>query len=105
PEQLTYRDIVDTIIQTFGRRRLKVRVPLFAMRLLAPLLGLLTPHPPITPAQLKMINLDNVAEPDSVERDFGFQPRPLGGNIGYILDMGRREALAMVLGLRPARRW
>ena len=105
PEHLTYRDIVDAIIRTFGRRRLKVRVPLIAMRLLAPLLGLLTPHPPITPAQLKMINLDNIAEPDSVERDFGFQPRPLGGNIDYILDMGRREALAMVLGLRPARRW
>ena len=105
PEHLTYQDIVDTIIRTFGRRRLKVRVPLIAMRLLAPLLGLLTPHPPITPAQLKMINLDNIAEPDSVERDFGFQPRPLSGNIGYILDLGRREALAMVLGLRPARRW
>ena len=105
PDQLSYKEIMELIISTYGIWRLKVRIPVFFMQVLAPLLGKLVPHPPITPTQLDMINLDNIAEPDSVEKGFRFQPKPLRGNIEYILDMGRREAIAISLGLRPARRW
>lgn len=105
PDRLSYREIVDLIIRSLGARRIKIRVPISVMKLVAPLLGRMVPHPPITPTQLAMIGLDNVAEPDSVERHFGFTPRPLEGNIGYILNIGWWESVVISLGFRPARRW
>ncbi len=105
PEQLSYQEIVELILRTCGLRRLKVHIPVLCMKLLAPVLGKLAPHPPVTRTELDMVNLDNIAELDSVERNFHFRPRPIGGNISYIVDMGRWEALAISLGFRPARRW
>ncbi len=105
PDRLSYRQIVDAIISSLGVRRIKARVPVNLMKLAAPLLGVVVPHPPITPTQLAMIGLDNVAEPDSVERHFGFTSRHLEGNIEYIVEIGWREAAAISLGLRSARRW
>ncbi|MFQ5875537.1 MAG: complex I NDUFA9 subunit family protein [Dehalococcoidia bacterium] len=105
PEQLTYKEMVDLIISTYGARRLKIRIPVFAIKPLMPMLGRLLPHPPITRAELDMINLDNLTELDSVEKSFGFKPRPLRDNMEYILDMARWEAAAIALGFRPARRW
>ena len=105
PDQLSYQEMVDMILHTSGLRRLKVHIPLFVMRTLAPVLAKLVPHPPITQTQLDMVNLDNIAQLDSVEKHFHFRPRPLEGNIDYISDMGRWEAMAISLGLRPARRW
>ena len=105
PEQLSYKELVETIIRTLGARRLKINIPVFAMRLLIPVLGRLVPHPPITPAELGMINLDNVTDLDSVEKNFEFKPRPIGGNIDYIMDMSWWEAFTISAGFRPARRW
>ena len=105
PDILTYRQITDMIIRTFGRRRIKARVPTSMMRAALPFLKIASPHPPITRVQLDMLNIDNVSAHRSVEANFDFQARPLEGNIDYILDMGWKEALSISLGLRPARRW
>ena len=105
PDVLTYGQITDMIIRAFGRRRMKVRVPTSMIRTALPLLQLVSPHPPITRVQLDMLGMDNVAAGGSVEANFDFKPRPLEGNIDYILDMGWREALSIATGLRPARRW
>ena len=105
PNILTYRQITDMIIRTFGRRRIKVRVPTSMMRAALPFLKIASPHPPITRVQLDMLNIDNVSAHRSVEANFDFQAQPLEGNIDYILDMGWKEALSITLGLRPARRW
>ena len=105
PDILTYRQITDLVIRTFGKRKVKVRVPVSLMRSALPFLKLASPHPPITNVQLDMLGMDNTAAEDSVEANFDFNPRPLEGNMDYILDMGWGEALSIALGRRPARRW
>ena len=105
PDILSYREITDMIIRTFGRWKVKVRVPMSLMRSALPFLRLTSRHPPITKVQLDMLSLDNITAEDSVQVNFDFKPRPLEGNMDYILDMGWREALSIATGRRPARRW
>ena len=103
PERLSYNRIVSIVAREMGRKRLRVNVPIWAVRPGIAALDLLTPRPPINRAMLQLITLRNVAEPDSVARVFGFQPRPLAGNIGHINDITFGEALRANLGLAPRR--
>ena len=105
PQQLSYNEVINVILRTYRLKRLKVHLPLFLMKLTAPVVGMLAPYPPVTPSQLDMLDIDNVAELDAVEKHFHFNPSPLEGNIDYILDLGKKDALAISLGLKPARRW
>ena len=105
PDILSYREITDMIIRAFGRWKVKVRVPMGLMRSALPFLRLASRHPPITKVQLDMLSLDNITAEDSVQANFDFTPRPLQGNMDYILDMGWGEAFSIATGRRPARRW
>ncbi len=99
PDQLSYNQILRIVAQTMGKRRLRVNVPIWKMRLPIALMELMTPHPPINRAMLQLITLRNVAEPDSVERIFGFRPRPFAGNIDHVKTMTFGQALRSNLGL------
>ena len=99
PDQLSYNEILRIVAQVMGRRRLRVNVPIWKMRLPIALMELLTPRPPINSAMLQLITLRNVTEPDSVLREFGFRPRPLAGNIDYVRGMTFGQALRTNLGL------
>ena len=103
PQHLSYNDIVNTICRTYRARRLKLHIPLFAMRPAVKLMEKLMPRPPVTTEQLGMVSLDNIAELGTVEKVFGFSPRPLQGNIGYIRDISAFEGLKMALGKMPKR--
>lgn len=87
PEQFTYEELVDEVMRELGVSRRKVHVPLALMKLLARLMGVL-PRPPVTVEQLKMLALDNVTEPDAVQKAFGFPPRRLADGIGYVSARG-----------------
>lgn len=84
PEHLTYEEMVDAIISALGRRRLKVHVPVALMRPAVWALERLLPRPPLTRGQLKMLNIDNVTQPEAVERAFGFKPLPFRQGLGYL---------------------
>ncbi|MEE9201867.1 MAG: complex I NDUFA9 subunit family protein [Dehalococcoidia bacterium] len=84
PEHLGYEEIIDLIIRTLGKRRLKVHIPVPLMRPVVWLMERLLPQPPLTSQQLSMLGRDNITELDAVERWFGFRPTPLGQEIGYI---------------------
>ena len=99
PEQLSYNEIIRTVARVMGRRRLLVNVPLWKMRLPIALMEMLTPRAPINRAMLQLITLRNVAEPDSVERVFGFRPRTFAGNIDHVKAMTFGQALRANLGL------
>ena len=99
PEQLSYSEIIRTVARVMGRRRLLVNVPLWKMRLPIALMEMLTPRAPINRAMLQLITLRNVAEPDSVERVFGFRPRTFAGNIDHVKAMTFGQALRANLGL------
>ena len=103
PEQLSYNQILDTIARTYRIRRLKAHLPLAVMRRMVWLMERTLPSPPATGHQLDMLAIDNIAEPDTVERTFGFTPRRLEGNIDYIRSISRWEALRIALGFMPKR--
>ena len=103
PEQLSYNQILDTIARTYRIRRLKAHLPLAVMRRMVWLMERTLPSPPATGHQLDMLAIDNIAQLDTVERTFGFTPRPLGGNIDYIRSISRWEALRIALGFMPKR--
>ena len=103
PHHLTHDRILDIIAGTYHLRRLKIHVPLTLMRLMVAIMERISPHPPATLHQLRMLSVDSATELDLVERTFGFQPRPLEGAIDYIRDISYWEALKLSLGF-PQRR-
>jgi uncharacterized protein YbjT (DUF2867 family) len=103
PAYLTYDDILDLIAETLGAKIVKVHVPVSLMKPAVTVMEAVTPRPPVTRQQLKMLNLDSTTELDSVQKAFGFSPRPVSGNIGYVSGIGLRDAFSMNLGFMPAR--
>jgi NADH dehydrogenase len=86
PDQPTYDDILDTIGDGLGKRRVrKVHLPLPLFSVQARALALL-PSPPLTPAALELFASDNTTTTDAVEQQFGFRPRGFAEHV-------RREGL------------
>jgi len=73
PEVLTFSDIVRLVMETLGKRRRIVNVPLVAARPFA-LTQALRREPLVTNQQLDMVVLDNAVALDATERAFGFRP-------------------------------
>lgn len=82
---LSYEEIVDEIIKALGVKRVKLHVPPGLVKLGAKMLKSMKLPVPVTPEQIDLLELDNVTEPGSVERQFGFKPRALEvENIRYV---------------------
>ena len=103
PEHQTHDELLDTIARTYHLRRLKVHLPMGLMRRMVWLMERMLSHPPATLHQLDMLAIDNIAQVETVERVFGFKPRPLEGNIDYIRSISRWDALRISLGSMPKR--
>jgi NADH dehydrogenase len=103
PQQLSYLELMRLVTRTLGKRRWRVHLPVWLMRLNVALLEKVQPRPPVTTEQLRLLPVRNVAELDSVARAFGFTPRPLEGNIDYIRSVSFRDGLKITLGFMPAR--
>ena len=88
PEHLAYDEMLDLIAETLGARIVKAHLPVPLMKPAVAVMEALVPRPPATLEQLKMLSLDNTAELDSVERNFGFVPQPVRGNLGYVKRLG-----------------
>ena len=102
PEQLSYNQIVGLVAQTMGKRRLRIHIPVWLMRINVALMERLLPRPPITTEELRMLPLRNVAEVDTVEETFGFTPRPMAGNLDFAKSIGFRDGLKVSLGFMPS---
>jgi NADH dehydrogenase len=75
PDQLTYDEVLDAVGEAMGKDQVrKVHVPMSLVRVQAGLLQVL-PSPPVTPAALELFDADNVAAPDAIPSQFGFEPR------------------------------
>lgn len=74
-EQLTFRDLLKSLCSALGRRRLILPLPIPIARIQARLMTAVLSDPPLTPAALELFDFPNVTDLDSVERNFGFQPR------------------------------
>ncbi len=101
PDQLSYNQIVEIISRTMNRRRLKVHVPIWVMRINVALMELFMSRPPINAEMLKMLRVRNVAELGMVEQTFGFRPRPMEGNINFVNEVTLRDAMKINMGAMP----
>lgn len=101
PDQLSYSDMIDIILDTYQIRKLKLHIPMPVVRLFVRLMEALLPRPPATSEQLRMMAIPNVAKQDTVEGLFDFKPRPLAGNIEYIKAIGFLDGLRIALGAMP----
>ncbi len=77
PEQLTYGEMLDIVLKDQGLKRVKVPVPMALLRLVVPVMERLLADPSVTSVELKQMELNNITDPDSVPRSFGFQPRSM----------------------------
>jgi NADH dehydrogenase len=102
PQQISYLELMRLVTRTLGKRRWRVHLPVWLMRLNVALLEKVQPRPPVTTEQLRLLPVRNVAQLDSVERAFGFTPRPMAGNIDYIRSVGFRDGLKITLGFMPS---
>ena len=101
PDQLSYNQIVEIISRTMNRRRLKVHVPIWVMRINVALMELFMSRPPINAEMLKMLRVRNVAELGMVEQTFGFRPRPMEGNIDFVNKVTLGDAMKINMGAMP----
>lgn len=76
PEQMTFAEIDDLILETIKVRRLKLPLPVPMARVAAGVMSVL-PNPPLVPATLELFDFDNTTDLDAVSRNFGFEPRSI----------------------------
>jgi NADH dehydrogenase len=86
PDWLSLEEIFDIIKGQMGTRRPNLHVPVEAILPLAVIMDKLLPNPPVTPNQLKMLTRQNTTRPDSVRRQFGFDPLAFATNCEYLSD-------------------
>jgi NADH dehydrogenase len=84
PRVWTYREITEEVARAMGKRRAIVPVPVPLIALVARAAELLRLRFPVASDQLRQLRLDNVGPLDGVERAFGFAPRDMTGNLGYL---------------------
>ncbi|GAC1577397.1 MAG: complex I NDUFA9 subunit family protein [Candidatus Dormibacteria bacterium] len=74
PDYVNFRGVVETILAAMGKKRLVAPLPVAVARIQARLMSVL-PKPPLTEATLELFAFENATDLDSVEKNFGFQPR------------------------------
>ena len=103
PQHLTYTEILQLIARTIRVKRAFLPLPLPIVQGLVRAVEKVLPNPPATTEQLRMVSLPNITELDSVPRHFGFQPRPMEGNIDFIKKISRWDGLRIAAGYMPNR--
>jgi NADH dehydrogenase len=90
PEQLTLDEITLAVAEAIGKewfgisRRRPLHMDPRMIRPGAVLMEKFMPDPLVTAQQLDMLAKPNVATVDAVSTNFGFEPRPMGPNLGYL---------------------
>ncbi|MGE5766815.1 MAG: complex I NDUFA9 subunit family protein, partial [Bacteroidota bacterium] len=89
PRVYTFKEILELLLETIGRRRLLVSLPFGLARLQATFLELL-PQPPLTRDQVALLRSDNVVSPGALSLgDLGIEPTAPEAVIPTYLDRFR----------------
>jgi NADH dehydrogenase len=88
PRYWSYREITQEVLRAMGRRRLIIPMPVPLIRLVAGTAERLRISFPVATDQLRQLRLDNIGPLDLIPERFGFTPRDLAGELGYL----RRKA-------------
>jgi uncharacterized protein YbjT (DUF2867 family) len=84
PDRFTYRQMVEITLREMGKRRLLLPMPQPLIRLVARGSEVIRLPFPVSSDQLRQLRLDNIGPLDGVREAFGFEPRPVVGNLGYL---------------------
>jgi len=74
PEHLTYMEMVEILSEVMGRKKPVFKIPMGLMKLSVSLLSKVLSAPPVTSDQLRLIEMDNISDLETVEKNFGFKP-------------------------------
>lgn len=95
PRVWTYREITREVVTALGARRAIVPLPVPLIGLVAGIAERLGLPFPVATDQLRQLGLDNVGPLDAVEREFGFAPRTMEGQLGYLRRPKREQEPAI----------
>ena len=84
PQHLSYREILDILLNHLELKRMKIYIPSILLKLVVPIMSYVLKDPPVTGVELKQMKLNNTTALDAVERYFGFKPMPLMDGIKYL---------------------
>ncbi|WP_161822942.1 SDR family oxidoreductase [Sporotomaculum syntrophicum] len=84
PEHLSYVQMLDALLACLGEKRYKLYVPMPMMRLVVLLMSIILQDPPVTPIELKQLDMDNTTALNAVADIFGFEPMPLHEGLKYL---------------------
>ena len=84
PRYWTYRQMTEEVIRSMGKRRLILPMPLPLIKVVARGSEVVRLPFPVASDQLRQLAFDNIGPLDSVRREFGFDPLPMEGNLGYL---------------------
>jgi NADH dehydrogenase len=84
PKYWTYREITAEVVSAMGRRRAIVPMPVPLIRAVAGACEAIGIPFPVATDQLRQLKLDNIGPLDGVQGAFGFAPRDMAGNLGYL---------------------
>jgi uncharacterized protein YbjT (DUF2867 family) len=84
PRHWTYREIVQEVMRGMGARRLIVPVPVPLIALVAGVYERFGAWFPTSTDQLRQLRLDNTGPLNGVRDAFGFDPRDMAGQLGYL---------------------
>jgi NADH dehydrogenase len=91
PRTWTYREITEEVLRGMGARRIIIPMPVPLIRLVAGTAEAVGLPFPVATDQLRQLGLDNVGPPDGVARAFGFEPRDMSGQLGYLRQKPRDQ--------------
>ena len=90
PDHLSYEQIIDLIrTEVVSLPRLKVHVPVIAIKPVATLMTAIMRDPLVTPSQLDLLGRNNITLPGAVRVAFGFDPARFAESCGYLRRRGR----------------
>jgi uncharacterized protein YbjT (DUF2867 family) len=84
PRYWTYREIVQEVVRGMGARRLIVPVPVPVIALVAGIYERFGAWFPTSTDQLRQLKLDNTGSLTLIRDTFGFEPRDMAGQLGYL---------------------
>jgi uncharacterized protein YbjT (DUF2867 family) len=84
PRYWTYREITQEILRSMGARRLILPTPVPLISFVARGAEWANIRFPVASDQLRQLRLDNVGRLDTVERQFGFAPADMAGQLAYL---------------------
>ncbi len=92
PEVLSYREMIDILMDVTHRHRPMLSLPSGLLKPAAFLFDKVLPHPPVTPEQLKMLRLNNSSKDSATATLIGRPPKSLHEGLSYLDPVERSGA-------------